>query len=37
MAGRVFQSVPAPTNLMVPEHSFPNDSTLLIGVSEGEA
>lgn len=37
MAGRVFQSVPAPTNLMVPEHSFPTDSTLLIGVSEGEA
>ncbi len=38
MAGRVFQSVPAPTNLMVPEHSFPTDDTLLIGVAaEGEA
>ena len=33
MAGRVFQSVPAPTNLMVPEHSFPTEDTLLIGVS----
>ncbi|MFT5813346.1 MAG: ubiquinol-cytochrome c reductase iron-sulfur subunit [Psychroserpens sp.] len=37
MAGRVFQSVPAPTNLMVPEHSFPTEGTLLIGVSGGEA
>ncbi|MGB1263066.1 MAG: ubiquinol-cytochrome c reductase iron-sulfur subunit, partial [Cognaticolwellia sp.] len=37
MAGRVFQSVPAPTNLMVPDHSFPNDNTLLIGVAQGEA
>ena len=37
MAGRVFQSVPAPTNLMVPEHSFPNDDTLLIGVAQGDA
>ncbi|NQZ80575.1 MAG: ubiquinol-cytochrome c reductase iron-sulfur subunit [Colwellia sp.] len=32
MAGRVFQSVPAPTNLVVPEHSFPSAGTLLIGV-----
>jgi len=37
MAGRVFQSVPAPTNLVVPEHSFPTDGTLLIGISPGEA
>ena len=37
MAGRVFQGVPAPTNLVVPEHSFPTDSTLLIGISPGEA
>jgi ubiquinol-cytochrome c reductase iron-sulfur subunit len=36
MAGRVFQSVPAPTNLVVPEHSFPTAGTLLIGVSAGE-
>jgi ubiquinol-cytochrome c reductase iron-sulfur subunit len=37
MAGRVFQSVPAPTNLVVPEHSFQTDGTLLIGISPGEA
>lgn len=37
LAGRVFQSVPAPSNLMVPEHSFPTDGTLLIGVGQGEA
>ncbi len=32
MAGRVFKGVPAPLNLMVPEHSFPTPNTLLIGV-----
>lgn len=37
MAGRVFQGVPAPTNLVVPEHSFPDDNTLLVGVGQGEA
>ena len=37
MAGRVFQGVPAPLNLVVPEHSFINDDTLLIGVGQGEA
>ncbi|TYK65999.1 ubiquinol-cytochrome c reductase iron-sulfur subunit [Colwellia echini] len=37
MAGRVFQNVPAPLNLMVPEHSFVNDNTILIGVGQGEA
>ena len=37
MAGRVFQGVPAPLNLVVPEHSFTNDDTLLIGVGQGEA
>lgn len=36
MAGRVFQSVPAPTNLVVPEHSFLTEDTLLIGVGQGE-
>ncbi len=36
MAGRVFQSVPAPLNLVVPEHSFPTQDTLLIGVGQGE-
>jgi ubiquinol-cytochrome c reductase iron-sulfur subunit len=37
MAGRVFQSVPAPTNLVVPEHSFPTADTLIIGIGTGEA
>ncbi|SES99346.1 ubiquinol-cytochrome c reductase iron-sulfur subunit [Thalassotalea agarivorans] len=37
MAGRVFSGVPAPLNLVVPEHSFPNDDTLLVGVAPGEA
>ena len=37
MAGRVFQSVPAPLNLVVPEHSFLDENTLLIGVGQGEA
>ena len=31
-AGRVFKSVPAPTNLTVPPYKFASDSTLLIGV-----
>jgi len=37
MAGRVFQSVPAPTNLVVPEHSYTSADTLLIGVGQGAA
>ncbi|WP_286234535.1 ubiquinol-cytochrome c reductase iron-sulfur subunit [Thalassotalea sediminis] len=37
MAGRVFSGVPAPLNLVVPEHSFPTEDTLLIGVSQGDA
>jgi len=32
MAGRVFQGVPAPTNLLVPPHHYQNDSTIVIGV-----
>ena len=32
MAGRVFQGVPAPTNLVVPPHHYENDTTLVIGV-----
>jgi len=32
MAGRVFQGVPAPTNLLVPPHHYENDDTLVIGV-----
>ena len=37
MAGRVFSGVPAPTNLVVPEHSFPTEDTLLVGVAPGDA
>jgi len=31
LAGRVFQSVPAPTNLVVPPHRYIGESTILIG------
>jgi ubiquinol-cytochrome c reductase iron-sulfur subunit len=38
MAGRVYQGVPAPTNLRVPPYSFTDDQTVLIGVDpEGAA
>jgi len=32
MAGRVFQGVPAPINLLVPPHHYENDGTIIIGV-----
>ena len=32
MAGRVFQGVPAPTNLLVPPHHYENETTIIIGV-----
>jgi len=35
MAGRVFQNVPAPLNLVVPPYQFVNDNTVIIG-SEAE-
>ncbi len=37
MAGRVFQGVPAPKNLMIPPYMFTDDTTLVIGVDEGTA
>ncbi|MCF1427325.1 MAG: ubiquinol-cytochrome c reductase iron-sulfur subunit [Shewanella sp.] len=37
MAGRVFQGVPAPLNLVIPPHQYQDDSTVIIGVSEGAA
>lgn len=38
LSGRVFQSVPAPTNLVIPPYHFVDDSTILVGVDpEGEA
>ena len=35
LAGRVFQGVPAPTNLTVPPYRFVNDNTILIGSDTG--
>jgi ubiquinol-cytochrome c reductase iron-sulfur subunit len=38
MAGRVYQGVPAPTNLRIPPYSFIDDHTVMIGVNpEGVA
>jgi len=37
MAGRVYQGVPAPTNLPVPDYHFVNDKEIIVGVSEGGA
>ena len=36
MSGRVFQSVPAPSNLVVPPYQYVDDNTVIIG-SEAEA
>ncbi len=36
LAGRVFQGVPAPLNLVIPDHSYPKENTLLIGVAPDE-
>lgn len=38
MAGRVFQSVPAPLNLVIPPHMYLSDTRIVIGLDEtGEA
>lgn len=37
LAGRVFKNVPAPTNLVIPPHTYINDTTILIGVDGGTA
>jgi ubiquinol-cytochrome c reductase iron-sulfur subunit len=38
MAGRVFQGVPAPYNLVIPKHMYLSDNRIIIGVDEeGEA
>ena len=37
MAGRVFQGVPAPTNLVVPPYYFADENTIVIGVDPGAA
>lgn len=37
IAGRVFQGVPAPLNLVIPPHYYVNDNTVLVGEEEGQA
>ena len=37
LAGRVFQGVPAPTNLGVPPYRYINDNTILIGSDTGNS
>lgn len=37
LAGRVWQSVPAPTNLVVPPYRFINDDLIIIGQDSGAA
>lgn len=37
LAGRVFQGVPAPSNLVVPPHYYVSENSILIGEDEGSA
>jgi len=37
MAGRVFQNVPAPLNLVIPPHYYVSDTQVLIGLDKGDA
>jgi ubiquinol-cytochrome c reductase iron-sulfur subunit len=37
LAGRVYKGVPAPTNLVIPKHTYLNETTILIGEDEGAA
>ena len=37
LAGRVFQGVPAPLNLVIPPHYYVSESEILIGIDKGEA
>ncbi|VAW99250.1 Ubiquinol-cytochrome C reductase iron-sulfur subunit [hydrothermal vent metagenome] len=37
LAGRVYNGVPAPTNLQVPPHKYLSESVIVIGVDEGVA
>ncbi|MFT4836697.1 MAG: ubiquinol-cytochrome c reductase iron-sulfur subunit [Psychromonas sp.] len=37
MAGRVFQGVPAPLNLVIPPHYYTSETTILIGSEQGDA
>ena len=37
LAGRVFQNVPAPLNLVIPPHHYLSDTEILIGLDKGDA
>ncbi len=37
LAGRVFQGVPAPLNLVIPPYTYLNDNRVIVGVDEGSA
>ncbi len=37
LAGRVYQGVPAPTNLAVPPHKYLSDNVIIVGEDEGAA
>jgi ubiquinol-cytochrome c reductase iron-sulfur subunit len=37
MAGRVFQNVPAPLNLVIPPHYYASETQILIGLDKGDA
>ena len=37
LAGRVYKSMPAPTNLEIPPHSYESDTVVIIGVDEETA
>lgn len=36
MAGRVFQGVPAPLNLVIPPYQYLSDTTILVGADDGK-
>lgn len=37
MAGRVFQNVPAPLNLVIPPHHYASETNIIIGLDKGDA
>ncbi|WP_295445974.1 ubiquinol-cytochrome c reductase iron-sulfur subunit [uncultured Thiodictyon sp.] len=37
LAGRVYKGVPAPINLLIPNHQYLNDTTILVGQDQGAA
>jgi len=37
LAGRVYQGVPAPLNLVIPSHSYISDTRIMVGVDQGAA